>query len=222
MNGPHDVGGQMGFGPIAPATEQTELLFHAPWEARMLALTLAAGALGHWNIDRSRHARESLAPATYYGSSYYEIWRQGLESLLADAGLVTADELANGGTVGAPALTNRPALQAAQVAPMLAAGSPYTREPPAPARFAQGQRVRAINDHPTGHTRLPRYVRGRLGTIEAVRGCFVFPDTNAMGDPDPRWCYTVVFDATELWGGSADPCSTVSIDAFEPYLDPAA
>lgn len=222
MIGPHDVGGQRGFGAVAPEPEQREPLFHAPWEARMLALTLAAGALGHWNIDRSRHARESLPPAIYYGSSYYEIWRRGLETLLADAGLVSADELMTGQTVGAPALTNRPALQAAHVVPMLAAGSPYTREPPAPARFAQGQRVRAINDHPTGHTRLPRYARGRLGTIAAVRGCFVFPDTNATGDPDPQWCYTVVFDATELWGRGADPRSTVSIDAFEPYLDPAA
>jgi nitrile hydratase beta subunit len=211
----------MGFGSVAPEPERSEPLFHAPWEPRVLALTLAVGALGHWNIDRSRHARESLPPADYYNSSYYEIWRRGLEALLVDAGLASTDELVSGRAAGAPAPPNRPVLQAVEVKPMLAAGAPYTRAPATPARFTPGQRVRTNNDHPAGHTRLPRYARGHVGAIEAVRGCFVFPDTNAAGDPDPQWCYTVVFDARELWGRSADPRSTVSIDAFEPYLDAA-
>lgn len=220
MNGPQDLGGQMGFGAVAP--EIDEPLFHEPWESRALALTLAAGALGHWNIDISRHARESLDPATYYASSYYEIWTRGLERLVVDAGLVGADELAGGRAIRPPASTNRPRLNATDIAPMLASGSPYDREPSNPARFAVGQRVRTINDHPTGHTRLPRYARNCIGTIERVHGCMVFPDSNSVGDPDPQWCYAVVFSATDLWGRSADPRSSVSIDAFEPYLEPIA
>jgi nitrile hydratase subunit beta len=222
VNGPQDLGGQMGFGLVAPEPEKDEPIFHEPWEARALALTLTAGALGHWNIDVSRHARESLPPAVYYGSSYYEIWTLGLERLLADAGLVGDDELAAGSALHHAAATARPPLAAAQVRPSLAAGSPYTRPTSAPPRFGVGQRVRTINDHPTGHTRLPRYARGVEGTVERVHGCFVFPDTNAAGDPDPQWCYTVTFAAADLWGRSADPRSTVSIDAFEPYLVPAS
>jgi nitrile hydratase len=210
----------MGFGPVAP--EIDEPIFHAVWESRALALTLAAGSLGHWNIDISRHARESLPPAVYYASTYYEIWTRGLEQLLLNADLVGGDELAAGRALHPPAPTNHPALRADQVASMLATGSPYTREPAKPARFAAGQRVRTINDHPSGHTRLPRYARNTEGTIESVCGCFVYPDTNSLGEPDPQWCYTVVFAATDLWGRSADPRSTVSIDAFEPYLEMAA
>lgn len=220
MNGPHDLGGQMGFGPVAPETD--EPIFHAPWESRALALTLAAGSLGHWNIDRSRHARESLPSSVYFSSSYYEIWTRGLEVLLDEAGLVGVDEIAASRSLRDPAPTNRPTLAAERVAPTIAAGSPYTRASSTAPAFVEGQRVRTINDHPTGHTRLPRYARGRVGTVESVNGSFVFPDTNAAtnvaGDPDPQWCYTVVFDAAELWGRSADPRSTVSIDAFEPYL----
>lgn len=208
----------MGFGCVAPETD--EPIFHAPWESRVLALSVAAGRLGHWNTDISRHARESLPPSTYYSSSYYEIWVRGLEVLLVDSKLVAVDELAAGRALHPPAPTNRPVLRAEQVASTLAAGSPSTREPAHPARFTTGQRVLTINDHATWHTRLPRYARRTEGTIERVLGCFVYPDTNALGDPDPQWCYTVVFAATDLWGRSADPRSTVSIDAFEPYLEP--
>ncbi len=219
MNGPHDLGGQMGFGAVAP--ELDEPVFHATWEARSLALTLAVGSLGHWNIDISRHARESLPPAVYYGSTYYEIWARALEQLLMDADLVGADELAAGRALHPPAITNHPTLRVENVAAMLASGSPYTRDVSQPARFAAGQHVRTINDHPTGHTRLPRYARNADGTIERVVGCFVHPDANALGAPNPTWLYTVVFRAADLWGRSADPNSTVSIDAFEPYLEPA-
>lgn len=222
MNGPHDVGGMHGFGPVAPEPERDEPIFHAPWEARALALTLCAGALGHWNIDRSRHTRESLPPAVYFGSSYYEIWTRGLERLLREEGLVDDDELREGRSLRSPAPTRRPPLLGADVPGLLSTGSPYDRPASGPSRFAVGDRVRAVNVHVAGHTRLPRYVRGHIGTVEAVRGAFVFPDANAHGTgPDPQWCYTVVFDAAELWGSSADPRSTVAVDAFEPYLEAA-
>ena len=98
----------------------------------------------------------------------------------------------------------------------------FFRQPQAPARFKLGDRVRTKNIHPPTHTRLPRYARGRFGVVELVHGCHAFPDAVAIdkGD-DPQWLYTVVFDGRELWGADADPTVTVSIDAFEPYLDQA-
>ena len=208
----------MGFGPVSPELETAERVFHAPWEARALALTMAAAALGHWSTDGSRFARESLTPAVYYASSYYEIWIRALTNLLVDKGLITLPELASSKGIDPPRLTMRPRLHPEAVAGMLAKGSPYNRPNPAPPLFQPNDPVQTINDHPRGHTRLPRYARARRGVIESVRGSFVFPDANAHGPDNPQWCYTVVFEARELWGESADPNSTVSIDAFEPYL----
>ncbi len=110
-------------------------------------------------------------------------------------------------------------LQAEDVAATLARGGPAEREPIRPARFAAGDRVRTRNLHPHGHTRLPRYARDKVGTVERVHGCHVFPDRNAYGDPDPQWLYSVCFSGRELFG--TDERSAVSIDAFEPYLEPA-
>lgn len=219
MNGPQDLGGQMGFGPIAP--ERDEPIFHAGWEKRALGVTLACGAFGAWNIDESRHARESLHPADYYASSYYEIWIKALEKLLVRHGFVAGTELQEG-TVSVPPAAPKRVLKAAEVAAVLAKGGPCDREVASAARFRVGDRVRTRNFHPVGHTRLPRYARGKAGVVEAVRGGFVFPDTNAHGHGEnPEWVYTVVFDGTEIWGEGADPGLTVSIDAWESYLEPA-
>jgi nitrile hydratase len=219
MNGPQDLGGQMGFGPVAP--EKDEPIFHAEWEKRALGVTLCAGAFGAWNIDESRHARESLHPAIYYASSYYEIWIRALEVLLKRHGFVSDADLAAGLAVDAAAEPKR-VLRAADVAAVLAKGGPCDRMVEAPARFDPGDKVRTRNFNPTGHTRLPRYARGKTGTIEAVRDGFVFPDTNAHHRGEkPQWVYTVVFDGTEIWGEGADPTLTVSVDAWESYLEPA-
>lgn len=219
MNGPHDLGGQMGFGPVAP--EKDEPYFHADWEKRALGVTLSAGAMGHWTIDESRHERERLHPAIYYASSYYEIWIRALEHLLKRHGFVTADELCAGAALHNAAQPRR-VLRGEDVAGVLARGGPCDRPVAVEARFVEGQRVRARNIHPEGHTRLPRYVRGRVGRVETVHGGFVFPDTNAHGEGEqPQRLYTVVFDAAELWGEGADPALTVSIDAWESYLEPA-
>ncbi|TIR87081.1 MAG: nitrile hydratase subunit beta [Mesorhizobium sp.] len=213
MNGPQDLGGQMGFGPVAPETD--EPYFHAAWERRALGVTLTAGAMGAWNIDESRHARESLHPADYYSSSYYQIWIQALEVLLKRHGFVTERDLAAGKAVD-PAATPKRVLKAADVPAVL------DRPVAAPARFQAGDRVRTKNFSPTGHTRLPRYARGKNGRIEAVRDGFVFPDSNAHGKGEnPQWVYTVVFDGAEIWGEGADPTLEVSIDAWESYLEPA-
>lgn len=219
MNGAQDLGGMMGFGPIAP--EANEPLFHHEWEKRALAVTLAAGACGMWTIDASRHARETLPPADYLAKSYYDIWASGLEKLLLAAGMVSQDELKQGRALLPPRPVAR-RLAAADVAGALAKGSPYDRPAQAPARYAPGDRIRTKIMHPRGHTRLPRYARGKRGVVEAVRGCFVFPDSNAHGaGENPQWCYTIEFTGEELWGESADPNSKISIDAWEPYLERA-
>lgn len=220
MNGPQDVGGQHGFGPIAP--EPAEPVFHADWERRALALTLAAGAFGAWTLDESRHARESLPPADYYRASYYEIWITALERLLVRHGFVSEAELASG-HAAAPAPTPKHVLRAGDVAPALARGATTARDPGGTERrFDVGDPVRARLIHPEGHTRLPRYVRGRPGRIVAVQGCHVFPDSHAHGGGEaPQWLYGVVFDGRALWGGDADPHMSVTVDAWESYLDPA-
>jgi len=220
MNGAQDMGGQMGFGPVVP--EADEPRFHAAWEKRALAVTLACGAMGHWSIDASRHARETLHPLDYLGSSYYEIWIKALEKLLKAEGFLSDDELRVGRPLAAPRTPNR-VLHAAEVAAALARGSPTERPATAPARFAVGDRVRTANEHPAGHTRVPRYARGRIGRIERVHGVHVFPGTSAHGlGEQPQWLYTVAFDGRELWGVAADPGLAVSIDAWESTLQPAA
>jgi nitrile hydratase beta subunit len=219
MNGAQDLGGAMGFGPVEH--EAREPVFHAPWEERALALTLAAGALGEWSIDEGRHARESLHPALYLNASYYEIWLRALERLLREKALLDAAELDSGRVAGPPAKTRRPKLSAAEARRLMAKGTPYERAPPAPARFAVGERVRTKVMHPGGHTRLPRYARGKEGVVERVHGAHVFPDASAIGKSEPVWLYTVAFPSRELWGEAADPTLTVSVEAFEPYLEPA-
>jgi nitrile hydratase len=194
------MGGTHGFGPVVP--EPDEPWFHAEWERRVFAMVLAMGAGGKWNIDAGRFAREDRPPAEYLDMTYYEIWLAGLERLLADRGY--PDRV----------------LHADEVAPMLAGGGPASRPSDRPARFAAGDRVRTRNIHPHTHTRLPRYARDKVGTVELVHGTHVFPDSNAhFAGEDPQWLYTVRFSARELWG--RDTPDSVTIDAFEPYLSPA-
>jgi nitrile hydratase beta subunit len=220
VNGVHDMGGMHGFGPVEP--EPDEPVFHADWERRAFALTLAMGATGEWNLDASRFAREDWAPADYLARTYYEVWLAGLERLLAERALVTPEEVEAGHAIEEPRPLKR-TLAADGAAKMLRSGGPTNREPQHPARFAEGDRVRARNLNPPTHTRLPRYVRGHVGTVVLVHGAHVFPDVNATGGgEDPQWLYTVRFDGRDLWGPDADPTVSVSFDAFEPYLEPAA
>lgn len=219
MNGGQDLGGMHGFGAVAP--EPDEPLFHAAWERRAFGLTLAMGATGSWSLDASRHARESLPPAEYLAASYYEIWTKGLERLLVGNGLVTPEELAAGRSLRPPARLAR-VLEAQAVPATLARGGPTARDAAAPPRFAPGDTVRTIVANPAGHTRLPRYARGKIGTIVSHHGAHVFPDTNAHGRGEaPEHLYTVRFSGRALWGADADPTTSVCIDAWEPYLDAA-
>jgi nitrile hydratase len=217
-NSLHDMGGMHGFGPVEPETDEPP--FHQRWEGRVLALQRAMGFTGLWTIDAGRAALEALPPLDYLGSSYYRRWFLGLENRLLQRALVGADEVAAGRSLRAGAELPR-RLTAADVEKTLTRGQ-FSRPTNQPARFKEGDRVRAKNVNPVTHTRLPRYARGKIGTVEAVRGCHVFPDTAALGAGDnPQWLYAVGFPARELWGDDADPAITVSIEAFEPYLDPA-
>ena len=199
-------------GPVA--AERNEPLFHAEWEKRALALTVAMGATGLWNIDLSRSAREKLPPAIYLAASYYEIWIRALEVLLTERGIAGPGHEANG-------MPAKPLLvpDARTMAGLLARGSSVAREAAAPARFKTGDRVRTRLSSPQTHTRLPRYACGKSGTIVAVNGCQVFADAQAAGlGEDPQWLYTVRFAASELFGGAAEQGHFVHVDCFEPYL----
>lgn len=212
-----DLGGRDGFGPVIPEPEDER--FHAAWEPRALALTLAMGATGAWNIDMSRAARETLPD--YAALDYYRIWLAALQRLLAERGLLHDDELAAGRALH-PAPPPPRVLQAADVATVLARGAPTAREAATPARYALGQRVRTRADALDHHTRLPGYARGKPGVIERVHGAHVYADSHARGQGEqPQWLYTVAFDGAELWGPAAAPGLVVSIDAWEPYLEPA-
>ena len=212
-----DLGGQAGHGAVVSETDDE--VFHAGWEARALAVTLAMGATGMWNLDVSRATRETLPG--YAQLSYYEIWIAGLEKLLAERGLALPDELAAGRMLHPPVPVAR-VLRASDVAAALAKGSPTERSSAAAARFKPGDRVRTHSQRVAHHTRLPGYVHGREGTVERVHGPHVFADTHAHGlGEQPQWLYTVAFDGTELWGAEATPGLQVSIDAWEPYLEAA-
>lgn len=219
MSGPHDLGGRPGFGPITP--EPNEPAFHADWERRAMGMTLCSGALGAWTLDESRHARESLPTDVYLTSSYYRIWTLGLETLLQRHGFITANDLKAGQAID-PAPTPKRILKAENVPAAMARGGPCERKIDSKPRFAAGDRVRTRNTEPTGHSRLPAYARNKAGVIETVREAYVLPDTNAHGrGENPEWVYTVVFEGRDLWGASAAPGHTVSIDAWESYLEPA-
>jgi len=212
-----DLGGQEGHGRVVPESEG--VLFHAAWEPRALALTLAMGATGSWNIDISRSARETLS--NYARLSYYEIWFAALEKLLAERGLALADEISAGRTLH-PARPVQRVLHAADVPAALAKGSPTLRDIDAPARFAVGDRVRTRAVRVAHHTRLPGYAMGKLGTIEALHGAHVFADAHAQGQGEaPQWLYRVAFDGRELWGDDAAPGLSVTLDAWESYLERA-
>ena len=220
MNGVHDMGGMHGMGPIQ--IEKNEPVFHANWEARTYVLNIAVRAWRKWSIDTGRHEIELLPPADYLRMSYYEKWFVRLQSLLVKTGMVTRAEIESGKRdPESPKLT--PALKPEAVAAAaLNRAIPSSHDPAIKPRFKVGQRVRARNIHPTGHTRLPRYARGKLGTVVTDRGVFVFPDTNAHFQGEkPQHLYSVRFAARELWGEQASPRDSVHLDMWDDYLERA-
>jgi nitrile hydratase len=211
-----DLGGQPGHGAVVP--EPDGELFHAAWEPRAFALTLAMGATRAWNLDMSRAARETLPG--YSTLSYYEIWIAGLQRLLQERGMLDDAEITAARGLLPPVEVAR-VLVSADVEAVLAASTPTARNTISAPRWHAGDRVRAVSGALNHHTRLPSYVRGKCGIIERAHGMHVFADAHAQGlGEQPQWLYTVVFAACDLWP-DAVPGHTVAVDAWEPYLDAA-
>jgi len=218
MNGVHDMGGMHGMGPVE--IEQNEPVFHSKWEARAFALTVAAGFHRKWNIDMGRYSRERMPPVRYLAASYYERWLFGLGTLLVEQGLVTATELETGCAEARSGGTR--ALGVPGVAAFLRDRLKARLDDDVPPKFKPGDRVVARNIHPVGHTRLPRYARGRRGVIDRDHGVFTFADTNAMSrDKKPQHLYSVRFAARELWGPDASARDSVFVLLWDDHLEPA-
>jgi nitrile hydratase len=220
MNGIHDMGGMHGLGPVTP--EDHEPVFHHPWEGRVYGLSRVVRFGGRWNLDAFRYAQEQTPPEEYLRLSYYERWLRALTNQLLETGVVTQEELASGKAVAQG--TALPRLGVAEVQASLAPGGGRSFAPlkMTEAKFAAGQRVLAKRMAPVGHTRLPRYVRGRQGTIERQLGVFNLPDVSAAsGEARPQPVYSVRFEAAELWGADAAPRSAVYVDCWEDYLEAA-
>ncbi|MEE8518910.1 MAG: nitrile hydratase subunit beta [Dehalococcoidia bacterium] len=222
MNGAHDMGGMEGFGPIQAEPESKEPVFHSEAEARVFAMNRAAGIFHLWNIDISRYAKERQHPADYLKHSYYENWLAGLETLLVEAGLVTPEELTTGKVLSPVSQEIKDAaLKAEQVGTRPLRVTNYRREVEDGPRYQAGDRIRALNRHPTGHTREPRYIRGHVGTVHEHYGAQVYPDLSTQGIDEGRHLYAVRFEGRELWGESANANSVVYVDMFEDYMEPA-
>ncbi|MBE1292409.1 MAG: nitrile hydratase subunit beta [Rhodobacteraceae bacterium] len=221
----HDMGGRLGTGPVDPQ-DGYDFGDAKDWHKRALALNVACGFLGQWNIDASRHARELLNPQDYMAFSYYEKWMGGLADLMVDRGVLTAEELASGQAAGLSPVAAR-AAKPETVEAVLMNGSPYTRDGAAP-RFEVGAQVRTRKPArnvavPGGHTRLPSYAAGAVGEIVLRHGAHVFPDSNAHFKGEAAEpLYAVRFTAQELWGTEADPRDEVVLDLWESYLEPVA
>jgi nitrile hydratase beta subunit len=219
MNGVHDMGGQQGMGPVQ--YKKDEPIFHAPWEGRVYAMTRALRALNKWNLDAARYALEILPPLDYLRMSYYERWASRLVSDVLKYGLVTREELDSG--KAAPGSSKAtPALSLATSSRWFSRGIPPSQDPKVRPLFKVGQRVRARNINPVGHTRLPRYARGRIGMIMRDHGVYIFPDTNAhfLGEKRQH-VYSVRFTARELWGATASARDSVYLDMWDDYLERA-
>ena len=218
MDGIHDMGGMDGFGPIPIKNEGP--VFHATWEARVWAMNTALGAWGEWNIDAGRYTLEQLDPALYLSSSYYQRWLYRTENLLVDHGLVSREEIET-----PPANRNTKNPREPLSLDYILTRQRNTRsarlnDDVAP-RYHMGDQVRARNIHPKGHTRIPRYVRGRLGVIDRDHGVFIFPDTNAVfAGKRPQHLYSVCFTAREIWGTKAVVTDKVYVDMWDDYLEP--
>ena len=217
MNVAHDLGGMHGMGPVAP--EPDEPTFHDEWERRVFGMTLAAGFLRKWNIDMSRFAREQMPGAEYLNTTYYEHWLFGLERLLVEKELLSSEELRTG-RAGQGTSNPGGVLRAGDVGRVLLKGDSARRTEGAPSRLQAGDAVVTRNIHPAGHTRLPRYARGKRGVIHRCHGVFVFPDTNAMGlGEKPQHCYSVRITLRELWGADASAVDSVYLDLWDDHLE---
>ena len=216
MNGIHDLGGMHGFGPVNP--ESDEPVFHHEWEKRMFGLFAPTFAGGMFCVDEFRHAIERMGAAEYLNSSYYEHWLHAIETLVVEKGVVTAEELRTG-QAGAGSKPGQPALLADAVPKVVAHGASARVDAEVKAKFQEGDMVVVKNINPPTHTRVPRYVRDKLGCIDRDHGVCVFPDSAAHGKGEkPQHCYSVYFSAQEVWGSKASRNDSVYVDLWDDYL----
>lgn len=219
MNSIHDLGGMHGFGAIH--AEPNEPPFHETWEGRAGGILEVMIFPAGFTVERFRYLRETLRPDLYLTQNYYEQWIYIAEQALLEAGMISAEELARG-TAASHGAKRADAMPADAVWGFLHDRSHSGRSLDDVPRFAVGQRVRARNAQPVGHTRLPRYARGKIGTILRHHGGHVLPDASAHGQGDaPQHLYTVCFAARELWGDAANARDSVNLDLWESYLEPA-
>lgn len=215
MNGMHDVGGMDGFGPVV--VEKNEPVFHYPWEGKVFAMNMAMGGWRKWNLDQTRSSTEKFSPRQYLAMSYYERWVTGIADRGIQAGLFTAEEVKAGHAApGSPKLT--PPIKPDMVPALVKAPRNYVRPLDIKPMYEVGDTIRTVTDSPDGHTRLPRYARGRTGVIVLYHGPAVFADSNANGNENPQHLYAVRFSARELWGEQGDPRDSVTLDLYEPYF----
>ncbi len=222
MDGIHDLGGKQGYGPVDVRADAS---WNATWERRMFALVnnaFQAGLIG--NLDQFRHAIERIAPAAYLQHGYFGRWTGGLENLLVESGVLSSqliDERARTlGQTQDALIAARPSARPDRV-DYPPEGSGFERTVKEPPRYVVGQYVVTRSHGSPGHTRLPAYVRGRVGTITTWHQSWILPDTNAHGlGENPEHLYTVVFTGKMLWGETTDSHLEICIDLFESYLSP--
>lgn len=218
MDGIHDLGGRQGYGPID--VHEGPNPFHMPWEARLFGITRAFTEPVETSLEMFRLARECIEPAEYLGRRYYDQWLLAHEVLLVDTGVATVEELSTGrsqhGIDGMP----KP-MSVAEVAVAKYRQIRFDRPSDGHPAFTVGETVRIRSRGATGHTRLPQYVRGRLGTIERFHGFHIFPDSNVMGDGFAAPLYNVSFLSADLWEEHAGRTDRVRLDLWEPYLEHA-
>jgi nitrile hydratase len=212
MNGVHDMGGMQDMGPLE--YEKKEPVFHAPWEERTFAIWWAADTPPGY-----RYQAEILPPVEYLGMSYYERMLVAMTNLMVASGMITRAELETGKPV--PGTHKGELLTLAKAQAALIKSEPAIRDLPIAPRFKTGQRVRARNLNPVAHTRLPRYARGKIGTIERDHGVYDFEDAEQQLDKKPQHVYSVRFAARELWGEEASQHDSVYVDMWDDYLEPA-
>jgi nitrile hydratase len=219
VNGVHDMGGLQGMGPVRG--EEKEPVFHESWEGRVYALTRAMQAWRKWNLDADRYALEAMLPIDYLRMSYYERWLTRLEHQVVQYGFVTKEEL-RAGHPSPESTRSTPTFTLATSSSWENRGIPSSDDSTVAPSFQVGQSVHALNIHPVGHTRLPRYARGKLGVVVRDHGVYLFPDTNAHFQGENRQhVYSIRFAARELWGEGAALRDAVHLDLWDDYLERA-
>ena len=218
MNGIHDLGGMDGF--TLQERDPKEPLFKHEWEKLVFGTALSLDS--PWCVDEMRFAIESMPPDEYLTVPYYARWLYAVEKLVVQYELVTERELKSAGGPAARVKGSQPSTPE-EVLRLLSGEATGRVDEDVPPRFLVGDKVIVRKEHPRGHTRAPRYVRGRRGTVHRDHGVFMLPDARALGQEDrPQHCYSVMFSSSELWGGRANLRDRVYVDLWDDYLQPAA